>query len=133
MYEIIPHRADVTIQARGKNREEALISLLQGMFAAAEPRFEDGEDVRRPFEVRSESAESFIVDFLNAALAESDIQYEAYEDVKFTELSDTVATGILVGRKAGGFETQIKAATHHDAYAAQEPDGSWKMRVTFDV
>lgn len=133
MYEILPHRADMTIQARGKTREEALRCLLQGMFTAAEPRFEGGEDARRPFDVHSDDAQSLAIDFLNAVLAESDIHHEAYGDVKFTKLSDAEATGILIGRKVRGFETQVKAATHHDLHVSREPDGDWTMRVTFDV
>jgi SHS2 domain-containing protein len=132
MFELLPHTADVAVRAVGKTQEELFRSLLQGMFTAAEPREADGEIVERPFETDSPDMAALMVDFLNEALALSDINREAYRDVRFSALTGTHAAGVLVGKPVDGFETQIKAATHHDLQiktAAAELEAT----VTFDV
>ncbi len=134
MFEILPHTADVAVRATGQDRGELLRSLLQGMFAAAEPHSRDGAAVERPFSVASHDQIALIVDFLSEALALSDIDKEAYTDVRFSSLTETSAEGVFVGKPVAGFGTQIKAVTYHDLEIRRNPATSaLETVVTFDV
>lgn len=132
MYEILPHTADMVIRVTATTREDVLRSLIQGMFAAAEPREVGEERVERSFAVIGANSAYLVVDFLNVALAESDVRSEAYDDVRFDVVTDEAFVGVLIGHPVGGFATQIKAATYHDLVVQTGPSG-WEMRVTFDV
>lgn len=133
MFDILPHTADISIRAKGTSREELLRFLLQGMFSAAEPRWDDGPAVERPFTVVSPDATALIVDFLSEALAQSDINKEAYTDVRFSSVTETSAEGVLIGKSVTGFETQIKAVTYHNLDIRHMPDGTFETVVTLDV
>lgn len=132
MYEILPHTADVKVKAKGESLEGLLNFLLQGMFAAAEPRFENEKVIERSFSVRSSDQVALVVDFLSEALALSDINSEAYTNVRFSSITDISAEGVLIGKSVSGFETQIKAATYHDL-EIKKFDGEFEATVTFDV
>ena len=113
-YEILPHTADVRVRAIGSTRAGLLVAALKGMFAAAGPRFaESGDRVERPFKLEAPDFSSLLVDLLNEAVSLSDEDHEAYEDISFTLITDKKAEGVFVDRPVTGFETQIKAATHH--------------------
>lgn len=134
MFEILPHTADVAIRASGKNMEELLQALLQGMFAAAGPQWADDKTIERSFFISSSDTVALVVDFLSEALATSDINKEAYTEAKFFSLTDTSAKGILVGKPITSFETQIKAVTFHNLEIHRRPDGGlFETTVTFDV
>lgn len=134
MFEILPHTADVAIRASGKNMEELLQALLQGMFAAAGPKWADSKTVERPFSVSSSDTVALVVDFLSEALATSDINKEAYTEAKFFSLTEISAKGVLVGKPITSFETQIKAVTYHNLEIRRRPDGELlETTVTFDV
>ncbi len=133
MFEILPHLADVAVRATGETTEELLQALLQGMFAIAEPRWGGGQAVERPFTIISHDPIALIVDFLSEALAQSDINKEAYTDVRFSSVTEMSAKGIFIGKSVTGFETQIKAVTYHNLEIRHLPDGMFETVVTFDV
>jgi SHS2 domain-containing protein len=131
-YEILPHTGDVAVKATGSTREELFSAVLQGMFEAAEPRIENNAKVKREFAVESADLDSLLVDLLNEAIYMSHAHREAYDSVRFSELTWTRASGDLIGRPATGFETEIKAATHYDLSVSETEDG-WTATVTFDA
>lgn len=133
-FEILPHTADVRVKAWGATRAGLLKSVLQGMFAATEPRYmEGGKDRQRRFEIKSPDFNALLIDLLNEAIALSDIQREAYQDLSFELVTETEVKGFFIGRPVTGFETQLKAATYHELEIKRREDGKWEATITFDV
>lgn len=133
-YEILPHTADVAIRATGSTKPALLAAALQGMFAAAEPRFLTPEEPRqRVFKIEAGDFAALLVDFLNQAVALSDINREAYEDARFSLVTDKKIEGTLIGRAIDSFGTQIKAATHHNLEVKKNGQDFWEATITFDV
>lgn len=131
-FEILPHTADVEIEAYGSDREELFRAALMAMFAAAEPDFSSGEVVERPFRLVSPDTEVLLVDFLNEAVASSDAEHEAYDNVRFSRLTEQEAEGTFVGRRVARFAVQIKAATHFGLFIKAEQRGL-SAHVVFDA
>lgn len=133
-FEILPHTADVRIKATGSTRAGLMTAALKGMFAAAGPRMKEGaETLERPFTLSATDFPSLLVDVLNEAVSLSDTHREAYEDIRFTLATDKKTEGVFVGRPVEGFETQIKAATHHDLDIVKNPEGQWETVIVFDA
>lgn len=133
-YDILPHTADMRIRASGGTRAGLLESALKGMFAAAGPRPGEGDaSVERPFSVKAADFPALLVDFLNEAISQSDINKEAYEAVRFDLVTMTEVKGAFVGRPIQGFETQVKAATHGGLEVKKNEEGLWEAVITFDA
>ncbi len=139
-YEILPHTGDLRVRLTGKTKAGLFQSALKGMFAAAGPRYvndvepENRVIQERHFSVEGASAVDILVNLLNEAISLSDIHHESYEDIKFSLVTDAKAEGYFVDRAVRGFDTQIKAATHHNlSLQKREDTGEWEATVTFDV
>ncbi len=134
-FEILPHTADIRIRAEGSTRPALFVAALQGMFAAAAPEFTPGEPehVERQFELAAKDFMSLLIDLLNEAIAVSDTNREAYDDISFTLATDTKAEGAFLGRPAARFGTQIKAATHHELAVQKNAEGNWEATIVFDA
>jgi SHS2 domain-containing protein len=133
-FEILPHTADIRIKATGSTRAGLMTAALKGMSAAAGPRAKEGvEAVERPFSLSADDFPSLLVDLLNEAVSLSDTHREAYEDIRFTLATDKKAEGAFVGRPIEAFETQIKAATHHDLDIVKNAEGQWEAVIVFDA
>lgn len=129
----MPHMADVAVKAVGSTQAELLQALVQGMFAAAEPVFEEpAQQRKRTFDVYSADFSSLLVDVLNEATTKSDTYDEAYTTIKFEKVTNAHARGMFVGKAVQAFGTQIKAATHHDLVVKQQK-GRFEATIVFDA
>ncbi len=137
-FDILPHAAKVAVKATASTKAGLLSASLQGMFAAAGPKFKIEDPVKdktfeRPFSVTSKDFSSLLVDVLNAAVASASANRESYEDVSLSLITDTKAEGKFVGRAVSGFDKAIKAATHRDLNVQKNVVGLWETVITFDV
>jgi SHS2 domain-containing protein len=73
-----------------------------------------------------------LVDFLSEALAESDINNEAYFEAKFDKLTDKELEGKIFGWPVESFTIEIKAATYH-GLEIKKVDDYWEAKVLFDI
>ena len=133
-YEILPHASDLKVKATGTTRAGFLVGAMRGMFATAGAKWvEDAPEAERPFKITANDFETLLVDLLGSALAASAANSEAYEDIKFTLITDKKAEGAFVGRKVSGFKKRIMAAAKHDLAIAKNETGAWESTITFDV
>ena len=110
-YEILEHPTDLKIRAFGETKEKLFSNLLKGMFLGAGAKIEDQKKVSREIKIKSADEQSLLVDFLSEALAESDINNEAYSDAEFEKFTDTEIIGKFFGSPVKSFSTEIKAVT----------------------
>ncbi len=142
-YEILEHPTDLEIRAFGKTKEELFSNLLKGMFESAKPKILTtphpsfprrglrGGLVRK-IKIKSSDEQSLLVDFLSEALAESDINNEAYFEAEFEKLTGTELAGKIFGSPVLSFGTEIKAVTYH-GLEIKEKNGGWEATVLFDI
>ncbi len=131
-YEILEHPADLKIKAFGKTKEELFSNLLKGMFLGAGVKIEDQKKISRKIKIKSADEQSLLVDFLSEALAESDMNDEAYFEVEFEKLTGTELVGKILGSPVKSFSTEIKAVTYHGLEIKKISSG-WEATVLFDI
>jgi len=133
-YEILPHRADLKIRARGRTKEEIFQNALFGMSKNMKPEIkEQKEKIKREIKISSPDRPSLLVDFLSEALYLAQTNKEVYFDLKLKKISNNEIKGELVGQKVKRFGEDIKAATHHDLEVRQKKDKTWEAIVLFDI
>src|SRR3989344_1831538 len=91
-FEILEHTADLRIKAWGKTKEELFKNALRGMAYVQKPelRIANGElRITKKIKVESNDATTLLIDFLSAALTQSQINRVVFYDVKFLKFSDT--------------------------------------------
>jgi SHS2 domain-containing protein len=131
-YEILEHLADLKIRAFGETKEELFSNMLKGMFEAAGAKIENRKKVSRKIKIKSADEQSLLVDFLSEALAQSDINNEAYFEAEFEKLTATELVGKFFGFPVKSFGTEIKAVTYH-GLEIKKVSGGWEATVLFDT
>ena len=118
------------IRVRATTRAGLVTAALQGLMAAASPRTSEiDEKKERPFSVTADDFGQLLADLLTAAARASDANKEAYEDIRFTLITDKKAEGAFVGRPTKGFKTPLKGAKAPPDVAKNE-EGEWETTVT---
>lgn len=133
-HEFLPHTADIAIKIHADNKEGLCAEAMRAMFLAAEPRYvEQKYSKKQRFSIKSTDFPALLIDFLNEVISLSDTYREAYDGVQFETLTDHHASGTLFGRAIAGFETQIKAATHHNDVVYRGEGSEWEAIIIFDA
>ncbi|MBI2451037.1 MAG: archease [Parcubacteria group bacterium] len=133
-YEILEHTADLRMRVAGKTKEDFFSAALEGMMrvlAEKPPKF--FEKKLRQVKIESPDLTSLLIDFLNEALSLAYINKEIYIKAVFKKLSETILEAELEGAAIDGFDEDIKAATYHEASAAQNEKGEWETVIIFDI
>ncbi len=134
-YEILEHVTDLEIRAFGKTKEALFSNMLKGMFEAAGPQIK-GKRLKvkseRKIKIKSTDEQSLLVDFLSEALAQSDINNEAYFEAKFNKLTEKELEGEIFGWPIEMFKVEIKAVTYHGLEIKKLAD-HWEAKVLFDI
>lgn len=131
-YKILEHTADFIIRAEGKTIKELFSETMRGMFEAIRPQITGKKTIKREINIESMDLKALLVDFLNEALYQSDVNNEAYTGATFQKLTKTELKAVLVGKKIKSFQEEIKAVTHHGLKIEKQRDG-WVSEVLFDI
>ena len=131
-YEVLPHSGDLMIRAYGRDLEHLYKNALSGMFESVAPEVISGSKAKRRVELKDDKRDITLIDFLNEALYQSDINNEAYFDVDFTELNPHHILAELSGNRVTGFRDEIKAVTYH-GFEIFETDNGLEAPIIFDI
>jgi SHS2 domain-containing protein len=136
-YELRDHTADVAVEATGPTLESVFAAAGDGMAAAmCEDVPDSGE--RFEFEVRAESREALLFDYLDQLIYERDVravlpvdnEVEIREEDGDTEwLLEGSARGVPLAKISA---REIKAVTYSEM-VLEERDGEWRAYVVLDV
>lgn len=132
-YEIVKHTADLRMKVSGKTPEELFAEALRGMMFVLKEEGGGGEGRKRTVVVQSADLTSLLVDFLNEALAQAQINREIYDRVVFKNFSETGLEAELEGTAADAFDEDIKAVTYHEADVKRNEKGEWETGLVFDI
>lgn len=130
-YKILPHPADIKVQAFGKTKEELFVNAMRGMNEILKPE-RKAQSAKRKISVKSLDLNALLVDFLSEVLYLVQTNKEVYSDVKFAKFSDTELAGELTGAKVESFGEDIKAVTYHGLKIEQK-NGLYQATVLFDI
>jgi len=132
-FEILEHKADLKVRAYGKNQEEVFLNMMLGMMEVMGPETRKPEEkIVRTVKIKSSDLSSLLVDFLNEALYQTQVNKETYIGVNFQELTEKELKVTITGKKVERFEEDVKAATYNNLEVKKE-NGGWQATVLFDV
>jgi len=135
VYKIIEHTADVGIEARGKNLEEAFEEAARGMFSIITDGGKIDSKVERRVEIPSEDDEEMLlVDWLSELLYINDVENLVFGDfdVKIGKKLIGFAYGEEYSREKHGYGVEIKAVTYHMLEIKRDKKGV-VIKVLFDI
>ncbi len=135
-FEEIPHTADWSFRAFGKDERELFQNAAFALFAmeGAIPNDADRRvpHVQREIQVSGIDQETLLVNWLNELLFLQDVNHEVYFRFHITNLSSDRLDAQVGGMVAQRIEKLIKAATFHNLKITRTADG-WEAVVVVDV
>ena len=131
-FEEIPHTADWSFRAFGKDLPELFGNAAFAIFAMEGAVSQNPNDVSRIVEVNAIDYESLLVNWLTELLWLQESQREAYHRFEIDALSPTVLRAKIFGRPIRQLDKVIKAVTYHNLKIEQTKDG-WQAVVVVDV
>lgn len=135
-YTILSHTADARMEVKGKTLEELFRDALRGMMSIVGGGGEAAPvaaSVSRTVGVEAPDVTVLLVDFLNAALAESQIRREIYADAAFKKFSERALVAELNGFPVAEFSEDVKAVTYHEANVHRGGSGEWETLLVLDI
>jgi len=136
-WRLLDHTADIALEARASSPEGALHALCLGLAAQVVHCAEV-----RPVETRRVAAEGVdrtdaVVTLLGEFLYLLEVERWLPATVEVVRFEDTRIELGLRGEPHDparhGPLSEVKAATFHDFFFAPDADGTWQLRVIFDV
>ncbi len=132
-YEVLEHVADLKIRVFGKTKKELFANMLLAMTESMKAELlAPKEEVRREIKVKSLDLSALLVDFLSEVLYLTQVNKEAYKDIKFKEFEDKELQGDLLGQKVERFGEDIKGVTYHGLEIKKVND-HWETTILFDI
>ena len=134
-YSLRDHTADVAVEATAATRDGVFAAVADGLAAAMCDEIPDSGE-RFVFEVRAESPEALLFDYLDQLIYERDVRGVLPVGNEATVRSEG-AEWILSGSARGVpladvTAREIKAVTYSEMALAETDDG-WRAYVVFDV
>ncbi|MBU4370032.1 archease [Patescibacteria group bacterium] len=130
-YEILEHTADLKIRAYGENLEKVFSNFLKAMVEVCQPEIDSSSLISRKIQIKAESLESLLIDFLSEIIYLMDVNKEIYTRAELM-IKGNKLKGEIKGQKVKRFQTEIKAATWHDL-KIEKKDNLWTATVLFDI
>jgi SHS2 domain-containing protein len=141
-FEEIPHTADWSFRAFGKDLRELFENAAFAIFALeggtsrdlerdAQAR-EHANETARVVAVRAMDYESLLVNWLTELLWLQESHHETYQRFHIETLSPTALRAQVFGTPMTGLDKIIKAVTYHNLEIKQTREG-WQVVVVVDV
>ncbi|MBI2625775.1 archease [Candidatus Parcubacteria bacterium] len=130
---MLPHTADLRARVFGVSLEDLFQNALAGFAHIIGAGISRGEPIQHKFALESGSATNLLIDFLNEALYCSNVEKAIFDQVTFSELSESKLVGILRGHRVDRFAEDVKAVTYHGAEIRQDTAGKFAVELVFDV
>lgn len=136
-YELRDHTADVAVAATGPTLGAAFAAAADGMAAAMCDEIPDAGGERFPVELRAESREALLFDYLDELIYQRDVREVLPVDNEAEVVENGDGEWRLAGSASGVALTglgarDLKAVTYSEM-ALEETDDGWRAYVVFDV
>lgn len=132
-FEEIPHTADWSFRAWGKDVRELFENAAYALFALEGARARaDALPTARAVHVTALDYESLLVNWLTELLWLQEVHRETYQRFDITTLTPTELRAQVWGLPSAQLDKSIKAVTYHNLSIQQTADG-WEAVVVVDV
>ena len=134
-YTTLPHTADTGIEASGDTLAALLENLAYGMFDLMYDVDELPGGESTQLDVVTGRPTELLVDVLSELIYRSESLDVAYRNIAIA-VGETTTTITATPASTSGAALKgppIKAVTYHDLLVEEQPDGTWRGRVIFDV
>jgi len=132
-FEEIPHTADWSFRAFGKDLRELFENAAFAMFSleGVHPQ-ENANENARAVQVSGIDQESLLVNWLTELLWLQESNRETYQRFEIESLSETELQATVFGLPYATLDKIIKAVTYHNLKLEQTNEG-WQVTVVVDV
>ena len=133
-FQLLPHPADIIIQAQGKDLSEIFKNCAKGLMAYI---FEEKElanqkpDITEEINLESQDQLGLLIDWLSELLYLSDYHDADFYDYEILELTAKKIKAIVYGKKRGAIN-DVKAITYHQSELKKDKDG-YLARILCDI
>jgi protein archease len=133
-FEEIPHTADWSFRAFGKDLVELFENAAFAMFAlqGADMGGDPDDETTRRVQASGIDYESLLVNWLSELLYLQESHHEIYQRFQIDELSPTALRAQVIGTPYRKLDKLIKAVTYHNLKIEQTPNG-WEAVMVVDV
>ncbi len=130
-FEEIPHTADWSFRAFGKDLRELFENAAHAIFAL-EGAAPGKPQIARPVEVTGIDYESLLVNWLTELVWLQESNHETYHRFQIETLTPTELRAQVFGTPLTALNKVIKAVTYHNLKIEQTAEG-WQATVVVDV
>jgi SHS2 domain-containing protein len=131
-FEEIPHTADWSFRAFGKDRRELFENAAFALFALEGAIANEATQAARAVQVTGIDYESLLVNWLSELLYMQESHREVYHRFHVESLTATALRAQVLGTPNTRIDKIIKAVTYHNLKIEQTPNG-WEAVVVVDV
>lgn len=132
-FEIVPTDGGFMVQATGITRAGLMTAALKGVFAPMEPQAEAGAmPQERSFDVSVEDPNQLVRVFLEAALEAAKAHREAYDELRFSLITDKKAIGVFIGKSAT-FQATVTVAKEPAIEIKKNDVGAWETSIPLEA
>jgi len=135
-FEILDHTADIGLIVYGEDLKTLFENAGEGFFRLITDLKKVRQREERKIELKGESLERLMVDWLNELLYLHDVENLLFKKFE-VEVADrkglrAKVRGEVFDARAHVIKTGVKAVTHHQIQVKRE-DGGWRARVIVDL
>jgi SHS2 domain-containing protein len=131
-FEEIPHTADWSFRAFGKDLRELFENAAFALFALEGAIANEANEAARAVQVTGIDYESLLVNWLSELLYMQESQREVYHRFHVESLTATALRAQVLGTPNTRIDKIIKAVTYHNLKIEQTTNG-WEAVVVVDV
>ena len=131
-FEEIPHTADWSFRAFGKDLRELFENAAFALFALEGATSHSATETARTIEVDAIDYESLLVNWLTELLWFQESHHEMYQQFQIETLTPTHLCAQVFGLPLAKMDKVIKAVTYHNLKIEQTTEG-WQATLVVDV
>jgi len=135
-FEILDHTADIGIIVYGEDLKALFENAGEAFFHLITDMKRVRRSVRRRIEIRKESLERLMVDWLSELLYLHDVEYLLFREFKIESVGEDGLRAVVRGepfqKGVHVIKTEVKAVTYHQIEVRKE-NGKWRAQIIFDL
>lgn len=135
-FEILDHTADIGLIVYGKDLQTLFENAGEAFFYLITDLKKVRQREERKVELKGESLERLMVDWLNELLYLHDVENLLFKGFRVESVEENALKAVVKGETfqegVHVIKTGVKAATHHQIQVKQE-NGGWRAQVIVDL
>ena len=135
-FEVLDHTADIGIIVYGEDLKALFENAGEAFFHLITDMKRVRRRIRRRIEIRKESLERLMVDWLSELLYLHDVENLLFKEFKVESVGENGLKAIAKGEPfqegVHVIKTEVKAVTYHQIEVRKE-NGKWRARIIFDL